>query len=72
MIWIILYIIVAAAAVFGLVFLSLVIEKYCNWYSVELWPAVICGIFWPIGAPIYGAYQLAMIYAEYMKNGGKK
>ena len=72
MIWFILYVIVAAAAVFGLVLLSLLKEKRCRWCYVELWPSFIFGIIWPIGAPVYGAYLFAAIYADHLKNGDKE
>lgn len=50
--------------VFGLVFLTVMHNKRQDWYELMLWPAVVCGIFWPIGAPIYAAYILAKLYAD--------
>lgn len=67
MIFYILYILVAACSVFCLVRLTLMHNQRDCWYDLELFWAVICGIFWLVGAPIYAAYILAKLYADSQK-----
>lgn len=62
MIWAILYILVAAAAVFGLCYARMRCFKFGRYD--DLIAPVICGIFWPVCGVIYGAYLAARWYAE--------
>lgn len=56
MIWIILYILIAAVATFGLLIGSAYDPK-CDFP----WP-VVCGIFWPLAGPIAAAFIAAKWY----------
>ena len=60
MIWIILYIAVASMVTFALIVGA---HSFTDWkISVDFpWP-VISGIFWPVAAPIAGAYIAALWY----------
>lgn len=60
MIWIVLYIVVAAMVTFALIVGA---QTFTDW-DVECdfpWP-VISGIFWPVAAPIAAAYIAAYWY----------
>lgn len=67
MIFLVLYVLVASAAVFCLVFLTMAHNHRRDWFNLDLWPAVLCGVIWPIGGPIYAAYILAKLYADSQK-----
>lgn len=62
MIWILLYILIAAAAVFGLSYARLTVMDFDS-YDTLIAP-VLCGIFWPVASPIYAAYLAAIWYSE--------
>ena len=61
MTWIILYILIASVAVFGLCYVRQHIGQR-SW-SDDLVVPVICGVLWPVCAPIYGAYLAAVWYS---------
>lgn len=66
--FIILYILIAAVCIFLLLVTA---DKYTDYNSNTdpSWP-VICGIAWPIGAPIAAAYIGAEYYLKYKDNMG--
>lgn len=64
MIWIILYVLIASAAVFGLKWACINLDiRNDSGDHVQLAP-IVCGIFWPVAAPIYAAYLAAIWYSE--------
>lgn len=63
MIWVCLYILIASFCVFGLVLLTEEAGRKRN-YLYDDFPAILCGILWPIAGPIYTAYLLALIYRK--------
>lgn len=64
LLFIVLYILIAAICIFLLLVCA---EKY-TYYTPNSdmpWP-VLCGIFWPISAPLAAAYIAAKFYLKYM------
>ena len=65
MIWIVLYIVVAAILTFALIIGA---DAFADWDVRQDFPwPVISGIFWPIAAPIAGAYIAAMWYMKTLR-----
>lgn len=60
----ILYILVAAVVVFGMTLAHIQLDVKGSLGERNLWVPVTCGIFWPVAAPIYGAYLAARWYSE--------
>lgn len=71
MIWIIIYIVGAAASVFLLCCAKLKMIEKDDWEDVPYFLApILCSVFWPIGLPVYGAYLAALWYSK--KSGRKE
>lgn len=64
MIWFILYILIAAAAVFGLKWACIKLKVRNEFGEPARIAPIVCGIFWPVAVPIYAAYIAAEWYGE--------
>lgn len=64
---IVVYVLIAAASVFGLCLATVKTEERCdrkvyiNDFETPIW----CGIFWPVAAPIYAAYIAVRWYTRH-------
>ena len=64
MIWFFLYILIATIVTFALLWASIKMDLRDRFRDRLLWPAVLCGIFWIVAAPIYAAYLAALWYSK--------
>lgn len=64
MIWLILYILIAALVTFALRVACIKWDIEDAFGDTPAVAPVVCGIFWPVAAPIYAAYIAAEWYAN--------
>ena len=64
MIWFILYVLIAAAVMFGLCLTHIKLGIEGEFGDSLLWIPVLCGIFWPVAAPAYAAILAAIYYSK--------
>lgn len=64
MIWIALYILIAALVTFMFLVACIKLNIRNEFNAPARTAPVLCGIFWPIAGPIYGAYLAAEWFAN--------